>query len=167
MSDYKVLIGHIGVDSGQVMIVDPCYLKDWRDNEFTYKTGLRNKKTGKLICCWDEVEGIGKINWATPLPEYGGRCMNDLAEDKETWEKYEHYPDAGGFNYSGVSGMTCKDTFGEIAGGLAVASRTYMGDGHYPVYAITEGEGGRVKQLIIDFYGNEDLEDEDFDGDDD
>lgn len=166
MSDYKVLIGQIGVDSGQVMIVDPCYLKEWKDNEFSYKTGLRNKQTGKLVCCWDEVEGLGKINWSTPLPEYGGKCMNDLADDKENWEQYENYPDEGKFDYSGVCGTTCKGMFGEIGGGLAVASRTYMGDGCYPVYAITEGQGGRVKQIIIDFYGNEDLEDENF-GDDD
>jgi hypothetical protein len=57
--------------------------------------------------------------------------------------------------------------FGEIGNGTAVATRTYMGDGCYPVYAITEGKGGRVKQIIIDFYGNDDLEDEDLDGDED
>lgn len=28
------LIGHVGVDSGQVMITDPCYLSDWKDDEF-------------------------------------------------------------------------------------------------------------------------------------
>jgi len=162
MEDHKVLIGHVGVDSGQIMIVDPCCLNKWEDNEFQYKTGLRNKQTGKLICCLDEIEGIGKINWGTPLQEYDGKCMNDLADDAETWEKYESYPDAGKFNYSGVCGLTCKNNFGEIADGIAVASRTFSGDGCYPVYAITEGEGGRVKQIIVDFYGNENLEDENF-----
>lgn len=29
------LIGHIGVDSGQVMIGDPCYLESWKGHEFT------------------------------------------------------------------------------------------------------------------------------------
>ncbi len=28
------LIGHVGVDSGQVMITDPCYLDSWKANEF-------------------------------------------------------------------------------------------------------------------------------------
>lgn len=165
MGDYKVLIGHIGVDSGQIMIVDPCYLNDWKDNEFRSNIGLKNIKTGKILLCWDEVEGIGKIDWATPLPEYGGKCMNDLFLETDTWQKYEEYPDYGEFNYSGVSGVTCKGLFGEIGNGIAVASRTYMGDGCFPVYAITEGKGGRVKQIVIDFYGNEDLEDEDFDED--
>lgn len=27
-------IGEIGVDSGQVVVTDPCYLKDWKDGHF-------------------------------------------------------------------------------------------------------------------------------------
>jgi len=27
-------LGSIGVDSGQVMVCDPCYLNDWKDTEF-------------------------------------------------------------------------------------------------------------------------------------
>lgn len=29
------LIGHVGVDSGQVMITDPCYLDSWKADDFT------------------------------------------------------------------------------------------------------------------------------------
>lgn len=29
------VIGRVGVDSGQVMIVDPCYLKDWKADDFS------------------------------------------------------------------------------------------------------------------------------------
>ena len=28
------LLGHVGVDSGQVMITDPCYLDSWKADEF-------------------------------------------------------------------------------------------------------------------------------------
>jgi hypothetical protein len=31
--DNVVLAGHIGVDSGQIMIGDPCYLDGWDDNK--------------------------------------------------------------------------------------------------------------------------------------
>ena len=157
------LIGYVGVDSGQVMIVDPCYLGDWKDNDFNYRTGIRNKKTGREIACWDEVEGLGKINWATPLPEFDGKDMNALAEDKENWVKFDEYPDKGQFNYSGVCGVTADDEgAGEIAigGSSCVASQTYMGDGSYPVYA-EKDKYGRIKKLVIDFYGEEDDEDED------
>jgi len=27
-------IGYIGVDSGQILIVDPCYLSKWKDGDF-------------------------------------------------------------------------------------------------------------------------------------
>lgn len=157
----RKLIGHIGVDSGQIMIVDPCYLKDWKDNEFNYRTGIRNLKTGVEICCWDEVEGIeGKINWATPLPQYGGKDLNELAKDTENWEKFDEYPDAGEFSYSGASGITCKQMFGELD--LAVVSRTQYGDGSYPVYAELDREG-RPKRIIIDFeYEEEDFEEDEF-----
>jgi hypothetical protein len=29
----KKLIGYAGVDSGQLIIVDPCYLAEWKDGE--------------------------------------------------------------------------------------------------------------------------------------
>ena len=28
------LLGYVSVDSGQLILVDPCYLKDWRDGPF-------------------------------------------------------------------------------------------------------------------------------------
>lgn len=31
----EIFLGSFGVDSGQVIITDPCYLKDWTNNEFT------------------------------------------------------------------------------------------------------------------------------------
>jgi hypothetical protein len=30
----KELIGYCGVDSGQLLIVDPCYLHDWKHGEY-------------------------------------------------------------------------------------------------------------------------------------
>lgn len=157
------LIGYVGVDSGQVMIVDPCYLNEWKDNEFNYRTGIRNKKTGREICCWEEVEGLGKINWATPLPEFDNKDMNTLSENKEEWEKFDEYPDAGQFNYSGVCGITCGDEgAGEIAigGSSCVASQSGWGDGSYPVYA-TRTEDGRIASLTIQFISDDEDEDDD------
>lgn len=153
----KEIIGYVGVDSGQVMIVDPCYLSRWKDNEFNYRTGIRNKKNGREISYCEEVEGVGKINWATPLPEFDNKDMNTLVEDTENWEKFDEYPDAGEFNYSGVCGITCSnEQAGEIAigGSSCVASSTYAGDGSYPVYAERD-KFGNIKRLIIDFYGED------------
>ncbi len=38
----KKLIGHISVDSGQVIIVDPCYLGEWQDGEAHPEDGTTN-----------------------------------------------------------------------------------------------------------------------------
>ena len=37
-------VGEVWVDSGQVMITDPCYLKAWKDNEFTYEENQAEPK---------------------------------------------------------------------------------------------------------------------------
>ena len=34
----KTKIGSVGVDSGQLMISDPCYVKDFNNNEFDIKS---------------------------------------------------------------------------------------------------------------------------------
>jgi hypothetical protein len=34
----KQLIGYCGVDSGQILLTDPCYLKDFVNDEYTHDT---------------------------------------------------------------------------------------------------------------------------------
>lgn len=38
------LIGHIGVDSGQVLITDPCYVESWEDTDFSGDTVEADEK---------------------------------------------------------------------------------------------------------------------------
>ena len=33
----KKIIGHCGVDSGQLLIVDPCYLEEWKNGNYGEK----------------------------------------------------------------------------------------------------------------------------------
>ena len=77
--------------------------------------------------------------------------------------KFDEYPDAGQFNYSGVCGITCGDEgAGEIAigGSSCVASQSGWGDGSYPVYA-TRTEDGRIASLTIQFISDDEDEDDD------
>lgn len=144
----KKLVGHVSVDSGQVLIVDPAYLAQYQDKEFKYVVGV--KKGSKQYQLWQKVDGQ-PITWATPLKNEGGKSMNDLAS--EGWEVFEMYPDEGEFSYSGVSTLTTKNKAGEIpAVGMAtaVAAQSGYGDGNYPVYATMNSEG-RVVKLEIDF----------------
>jgi len=52
------LIGHVSVDSGQIIAVDPCYLKNWKDGEFADKDGKEDNHYND--CCnatLGEVQG--------------------------------------------------------------------------------------------------------------
>ncbi|NCD10765.1 MAG: DUF4241 domain-containing protein, partial [Negativicutes bacterium] len=34
MKSFKKEIGSVGVDSGQLLVIDPCYLGRWKDDDF-------------------------------------------------------------------------------------------------------------------------------------
>jgi len=137
-------VGDIWVDSGQVLIVDPCYLSKWEDDDLVHIRGIRkgNKsyQYGKDFQFYDD-----------PLKEEGDRTPNDLV--RQGWEFYSEYPQSGEFSYSGVSQLTCEKRYGQLEHG-AVGSSTGLGDGCYPVYAKVNSEG-RVEKLIIEFMQEE------------
>jgi hypothetical protein len=62
----KHLIGHFGVDSGQVMIVDPCYLDKWEDTgpgelEFTPGKNLDFSYNGACNASLSD-KGFGELH---------------------------------------------------------------------------------------------------------
>lgn len=93
----KELIGYCAVDSGQVMIVDPCYVleRDERDDHDLYSYD-------QIVNITNEGGGAGEL-----------------------------YPING-------SAATC------------VVSRTFIGDGSFPVYAKRDRKG-RIVSLTIEF----------------
>ena len=146
-------IGEVGVDSGQVMIADPCYIEnEWQEAteeelELLWKRRHVNSNGehfdyGKDFSNYNEdVDGdtpnnhIKSGNWTevdVPTPElegrfsYGGCC-------KATLSNKQH----GQLNYK----------MGHAGAGV-VATSGY-GDGVYPVYA--RYEDGRVAELRIKF----------------
>ena len=141
-------IGEIGVDSGQLMLVDPCYLAKWKDDSFNYKVGIRNKHNGREVFCWEKVEGVGVIDWQTPLPEFQGECMNSLADDKANWEMVKNYPDAGTFTYSGACGVSASLGHGVLDGGMGFVTKTRYGDGMREVYGEFD-ENNKLTKIII------------------
>lgn len=70
----KELIGRIGVDSGQVMVVDPCYLDEWIANkafeksdfskEFSYNQAcLRSCSKLQVGVLGDEMAVVSSTAW--------------------------------------------------------------------------------------------------------
>lgn len=106
-----VRLGEVGVDSGQLMICDPCYIdSEWKQQE------------------------------EDPRPHI----------------------EKGSFSYEGIC-----ETIGDFGGqlnyklghpGVAVAFRTGLGDGDYPVYAEIADIpdwGERVVRVWVDFFSND------------
>lgn len=61
----KVLIGHIGVDSGQVMIGDPAYLDMFVNDDFTGNEGEEFAGTFSYSgACTTSLEGGGELGRA-------------------------------------------------------------------------------------------------------
>ena len=67
----KVKLGEIGVDSGQVMVCDPCYLDEWKANEFMGG----DKDTART----HEFSYDGACRETCNAPEGGGQLGDALA----------------------------------------------------------------------------------------
>ena len=76
----KELIGYIGIDSGQVLIVDPCYLSNWKDDEYDDTRGIR--KGNKTYLYGKDFE-----TYEEPLKKENNKTPNELV--KEGWEIYQ------------------------------------------------------------------------------
>jgi hypothetical protein len=164
-----VKVGVVGVDSGQIMIADPCYLdsewkKDGDDVSCVPPQIYRDKTTGKTYAYagFPVPEGmkvdVKFADWMSPLEDYQGATPNTVRE-AGSWEKVEipeEHNLAGKFCYSGICYTTLQNPgFGQLNyemghAGAGVASRTLIGDGCYPVFAKLDDDGG-VEGLAIDF----------------
>jgi hypothetical protein len=165
MSDLK-FIGEVGVDSGQLMICDPCYIdSEWEgdsDNPVVPFTFYKDYETGKCYACsitaCDHGDLVEKYDvtvfkfWDKPLADYDGKTPNEV---RSRWS--EHTVEASvvrEFSYPGVCNLTLSsDGFGQLYyrkghAGVAVASSTNYGDGTYPVYAVVDAEG-RPTHLVV------------------
>ncbi len=55
-----VKIGHCGVDSGQLLIIDPCYLSEWKDGDALFeKDKIQNDydECCKITCNYNLCAG--------------------------------------------------------------------------------------------------------------
>lgn len=141
-------MGMVSVDSGQLMITDPCYINsEWQNDEFEDGRLLRDTETGDIyqfrkdfsnyeekIAGFDqtvneliasgrletiEIDNSGKINFS-----YAGACYATMSE-------------------KGYGEMPFR--LGHKGAGIAVT--TVMGDGMYPVYA--EKYDGKIVRVYF------------------
>lgn len=137
----KKLIGHCGVDSGQLIITDPCYLKDFVNNEFTAKTFTKIKHPdGKT----EEVER-GSKRWFKIVEDINQKKIEIISERMEELPK--------DYSYQGCAMATLsKEHAGELKNEMGVATSTGYGDGSYPVYATYKDN--RIQKVEVIFFDN-------------
>jgi hypothetical protein len=154
------LIGHCGVDSGQLLICDPCYIEsEWKESgDNPVPRDIYVDKDGRkftLSLSGAKKDGITIFgHYEVVLPS--GKTPNQHVADKD-WVKLPQPPPLREFSYRGCCSVTLSDTEGENGqldfkmghGGAGVVASTAYGDGHYPVYGLFEKGGSRCMAMIV------------------
>lgn len=135
-------IGEVGVDSGQLMVCDPCYIdSEWQQHEMEDTRLLKHKTTGEVYQYRVHFENYDSIL-------LDGKSVNDLIAEG-TLIQIENKP-TGEFSYDGACKATLtKESAGQLGFGLGVAFSSGYGDGVYPVYARKNKDGRIVEVRIV------------------
>ncbi len=149
----RKLLGVVGVDSGQLLVCDPCYIDNqWVKEDFNDIRIIQDPKTKQTFEFRKDFEHYDSI-----LEPYGKK-VNDLISEKILIEVKDSDSAKHNFSYNAC----CKTTLGGEQGGqlnyalghagAGVAFRSGLGDGTYEVWAEigeVEGWGERVKKVEI------------------
>lgn len=142
----EVEIGIVGVDSGQVMICDPCYVdSEWENEDLTPTPSIIEFPDGTK----EEVEHISK-RWFELVDRINTGELKIIQETGFAKSK-------GNFSYPACAERTLGVGYGQLNykmghAGVGVVSSSGYGDGCYPVYAKINKSTGRIKELRIEFF---------------
>jgi hypothetical protein len=151
----KKMLGAVGVDTGQIVICDPCYIdSEWMKEEYDNTRLIEVPDgAGTKVINFSNYLARG-LSYESPLEEFGNRSMNDLL--RTSVARSIELPQTGRFSYDGCCKATnSPDQGGQLNyrlghAGVAVAARTGWGDGSYAVYAHYNKQG-RVRKIEILF----------------
>lgn len=139
-------MGMVAVDSGQLMITDPCYVDShWVNEKFEDLRLIKDKETGNTYQFRRDFNSYeGKI-------EGFNKTVNQLMEEKR-FEKVKTVREMN-YSYAGSSAASLSDQgYGELkfktgSEGAGLAFRTAFGDGMYPVYG--EKYDGKIIRVYV------------------
>lgn len=155
----KIQLGSVGVDSGQLMVTDPCYVKMFKDNQFDPKTKFHDKQKNKTVIFPDDFK-----NFEDDIIEGYNKNMNTLIKDK-IFEEVKEKSNDNSYSFTGACSQTLynENLGGELGNGLGLSFATGYGDGCYPIYAhySDDGWGKRIKKIEIVFIDDEEFSDDD------
>ena len=117
----RELVGRIGVDSGSIMIIDPCYLNDplrWNP---------------------EKLEKMAKVHEDKGEDRMAKNTYRLAKEKRELQNLISNWPQ-----------YCMESTHDPRAYASGIITPTRNGDGEYPVY-VTKDKEGRVKKMEIIF----------------
>jgi hypothetical protein len=145
----KELIGHVGVDSGQLLLCDPCYIdSEWEQEEFEDIRVHQHKKTKDTL-----TYGKDFARYDQMIDKYG-KNMNDLLATGE-WIDVERPSSKHEFSYNACANATLSTKgHGQLNykmghEGVGVAFSTAFGDGFYPVYQNFDEDGNLISVEVV------------------
>ena len=165
-----VELGAVGVDSGQLLITDPCYIDtEWVKEDFipNYPVFALNEKgrerfpvlyTGGPSDDWTWQCFRDGSNYGTPLADLGAMSINTARNEGllEVLPQPEEDPtEPTPYSYNGCCAATLGDPgYGQLQyrmghDGVGVAFASGYGDGHYPVYGRINKDGRVVEVRIV------------------
>ena len=150
------LIGHVGVDSGQLLLCDPCYIEsEWEQEDFTDIRVYQHKTTKDTLAYGKDFPHYEEL-----IINYG-KTMNELLATGE-WEDVKAPPAKHNFSYNACAKATLSDEgHGQLNykmghPGAGVAFSTAFGDGYYPVYA-KYTDDGTLKSVEVVFWEDDEI----------
>jgi len=145
----EVYLGSVGVDSGQLMICDPCYIdSEWEKEDFEDLRVYKNEETGKILTFRKDFKSYEDV-----IPEYG-KTMNELLYKEGGWKQVDNPKPEHGFSYNACANATLSAkghgelTFKMGHTGAGLAFSTAYGDGVYDVYGHYD-EDGVIKAVTV------------------
>ncbi|NAW35707.1 hypothetical protein [Halomonas alimentaria] len=141
-------MGFVAVDSGQLMITDPCYIdSEWQDTEFEDIRLLKDKETGAIYQFRKDFS-----NYEAKIDGFD-ETVNELIASGRLEQIEIDYSSKVDFSYAGACYSTLSERgYGSLPfqlghEGAGIAVRTILGDGMYPVYA--EKYDGKIVRVYF------------------
>jgi hypothetical protein len=146
---YNQFLGVAGVDSGQLLICDPCYIdSEWEKEDFLDIRLYKHKTSGETL-----QYRVDFKNYEEPIAKYDNKTMNQLLETSE-WEQQDAFEVENEFSYNACAKNTLsEDGFGQLNyklghAGVGVVFSTTIGDGMYPVFGSFNDDGTLLSVTI-------------------
>jgi hypothetical protein len=148
--DVEVMyLGVARVDSGQLMITDPCYIgEEWLNEQFDVTRRYRDSETGATVV-WDPFE----VRNDQPLPPYGQTVATLVEKGRLVELPPPPPPESFNYSYDGACQATLSEAgygqlvFGTGDEGAGVVFGSGWGDGYYEVYG--EKHDGRIVRVYV------------------